>query len=274
MAVPENFRPLGTIGTAYKGVYDPKKQYKYLNEVYYEGSSYIALKDNPVGPPNANGVNWNYSARGGSGGGGGAVDSVNGKTGVVELTAEDIEAVAIKGDTADNIVAFISNDTIDDDATSWTIVPKLESEIKHSTLAQRISQMFKNVRYLKKLLGTTDISELGDGTVTGALSSLNSKTENNIGTGVSLNNYTSENNLYTFPSDGYLVIMSIGNGSYARACIYSSDNTNHFYAAVVYGETTYPQLPVFVKKGMRVFITGSNGSESSGTYSGIFNPFI
>lgn len=174
MAVPENFRKLGTIGTAYKGDYDPKEQYKYLNEVYYEGSTYRALKDNPSGPPTADGVNWNYSARGGSGGGGGAVDSVNGKTGVVKLTAEDVKAVAVEGDTADNIVTFISNDTIDEDATSWTVVPKLESGIKHSTLAQRISQMFKNVRYLYKMLGSTDIADIGNGTVTGALSSLNS----------------------------------------------------------------------------------------------------
>ena len=34
--------------------------------------------------------------------------------------------------------------------------------------------MAKNVRYLYKMLGTTDISELGDGTVTGALSQINS----------------------------------------------------------------------------------------------------
>lgn len=171
MAVPENFRKLGTIGTAYKGDYDPKEQYKYLNEVYYEGSTYRALKDNPSGPPTADGVNWNYSAKGG---GVGAVESVNGKTGAVELTAEDVKAVAVEGDTAENTVAFISNDTIDDDAASWTVVPKIETGIKHSTLAQRISQMFKNVRYLYKMLGSTDIADIGNGTVTGALNALNS----------------------------------------------------------------------------------------------------
>ena len=34
--------------------------------------------------------------------------------------------------------------------------------------------MFKNVRYLYKMLGTTDISGIGDGTATGGLSTLNS----------------------------------------------------------------------------------------------------
>lgn len=64
MAVPENFRKLGTIGTAYKGDYDPNKQYKYLNEVYYEGSTYIALKDNPDGTPKDDGLNWKFLAKG------------------------------------------------------------------------------------------------------------------------------------------------------------------------------------------------------------------
>lgn len=145
MAVPENYKKLGTVGTAYKGDYEPNTQYKYLNEVYYNGSTYIALKDNPTGAPNNDGINWKYSARGAS-----------------------------EGDTKDNTISFTSNDTIDEDATSWTVVPKLISGIKHSTLVQYISQMFKNVRYLYKMLGTTDISELGDGTVTGVLYSLNS----------------------------------------------------------------------------------------------------
>lgn len=38
----------------------------------------------------------------------------------------------------------------------------------------KVSQMFKNVRYLYKMLGTTDISKIGNGTCTGAISSLNS----------------------------------------------------------------------------------------------------
>ena len=38
--------------------------------------------------------------------------------------------------------------------------------------------MFKNVRYIWKLLGTTDISGIGNGTVTGAVSSLNTNLTN------------------------------------------------------------------------------------------------
>jgi len=39
----------------------------------------------------------------------------------------------------------------------------------------KISQMFQNIRYLINKLGTTDISSIGNGTVTNALSTLNGK---------------------------------------------------------------------------------------------------
>lgn len=79
------------------------------------------------------------------------------------------------GDSKDNTVTFTSNDTTDADASSWTSVSQLATGITHATFAQRISQMFKNVRYLYKMLGTTDISTIGGGTVMGAISKLNSK---------------------------------------------------------------------------------------------------
>lgn len=71
---------------------------------------------------------------------------------------------------------FISDDVADDDVTiytGWGTVKKLTSGLSLSTLFSRISQMFRNVRWLYKMLGTTDISTIGNGTVTGAISSLN-----------------------------------------------------------------------------------------------------
>lgn len=64
MAVPEGATKLGTVGIAYKGVYDELVTYKYANAVYYNGSTYIALIDNPVGFPSNDGVNWRYLAQG------------------------------------------------------------------------------------------------------------------------------------------------------------------------------------------------------------------
>lgn len=64
MAVPEGATKLGTVGIAYKGAYNELQTYKYANAVYYNGSTYIALIDNPAGFPSNDGVNWRYLAQG------------------------------------------------------------------------------------------------------------------------------------------------------------------------------------------------------------------
>lgn len=96
------------------------------------------------------------------------------RRGNVELTAENVGAVATGGDTAENTATFTSSDVADGSASAWTTVSKLSSGEKHSSIFAKVSHMFKNVRYLYKMLGTTDISKIGNGTCTGAISSLNS----------------------------------------------------------------------------------------------------
>ena len=95
------------------------------------------------------------------------------RRGNVVLTAENVGAVATGGDTAENTATFTSSDVADGSVSAWTSVPKLSSGEKHSSIFAKVSQMFKNVRYLYKMLGTTDISKIGNGTCTGAISSLN-----------------------------------------------------------------------------------------------------
>jgi hypothetical protein len=95
------------------------------------------------------------------------------RRGNVNLTPENIGAVAMSGDTASNVASFTSSDVADGSASSWTSVATLTSGEKHTSLFAKVSQMFKNVRYLYKMLGTTDISSIGGGTVTGAISSQN-----------------------------------------------------------------------------------------------------
>lgn len=77
------------------------------------------------------------------------------------------------GDTKDNVTTFTSSDVADGQATDWTSVTPLASGEKHSSIFAKVSQMFKNIRFLYKMLGTTDISSLGDGSVTSAISALN-----------------------------------------------------------------------------------------------------
>ena len=79
------------------------------------------------------------------------------------------------GDSKNNTTTFTSSDVADGSASAWTSVAVLASGEKHSSIFAKISQMFKNIRYLYKMLGTTSISSIGGGTVTGAISSLNSK---------------------------------------------------------------------------------------------------
>lgn len=76
-------------------------------------------------------------------------------------------------DTKNSIATFASSDVADGSATAWTSVAKVNSGETHKSIFAKMSQMFKNIRYLYKLIGTTDISSIGDGTITKGLSSLN-----------------------------------------------------------------------------------------------------
>lgn len=71
MAIPEGYKALAKIGFAYKGEYTSGTNYNQLDAVYYLGSTYVALIDNPVGVPNNDGVNWRYLAQGSGGTSGG-----------------------------------------------------------------------------------------------------------------------------------------------------------------------------------------------------------
>ena len=76
-------------------------------------------------------------------------------------------------DTKNDVTTFTSEDSTT--AESWTDVEVLSSGEKHSSLWKKVSIMFKNIRYLKNFLGNNDISAIGDGTVTGAVNTLNDK---------------------------------------------------------------------------------------------------
>lgn len=75
------------------------------------------------------------------------------------------------GDTKDNTITFASSDTTT--PSGWSDVAVLTSGETHKSFVQKVSTMFKNMRYLWKLCGSTDISKIGNGTITGALNELN-----------------------------------------------------------------------------------------------------
>lgn len=81
------------------------------------------------------------------------------------------------GDSSNNTVTFTSNDSGPDGEHAILSVDKLTTGEKISSIMNKISRIFTNTRYILDLLGTNDITsesvKIGDGTVTGALRTLN-----------------------------------------------------------------------------------------------------
>ena len=95
--------------------------------------------------------------------------------------------------TANLLTTFVSGDSSTGDSTAPAVITSGET---HKSLFNKISTAVKNVRWLLSKMGTTDISTLGDGTVTGALSTLNS----NIGTKLSNTDIKISSKTYTITS--------------------------------------------------------------------------
>lgn len=107
-----------------------------------------------------------------------ATASEAGKSGLVPAPTAGTQDKYLSGAATwqsvdDHKAIFTSVDTNDASATQWTSVAKLASAETHKSIFNKISMMFKNIRYLYKMLGTTDISTVGGGTVTGAISFIN-----------------------------------------------------------------------------------------------------
>lgn len=73
--------------------------------------------------------------------------------------------------TEDATPTFTSGDS--STSSFWTAVTVVTSGLSLKVILNRITTMMKNVRFLYNRLGTTDIWSIGDGTVTGAISKLN-----------------------------------------------------------------------------------------------------
>lgn len=77
-------------------------------------------------------------------------------------------------DVSNTTVAFTSGDTTDKAASAWTSVATLTSGEKQSSLFTKVSQMFNNVRWINNKLGRAVLTGIGNGTVTDAISDINS----------------------------------------------------------------------------------------------------
>lgn len=102
------------------------------------------------------------------------------KAGWDEAKEKIEEKLSKTDDSGNTIVSFISNDNTN--PTAWTDITIVKSKDQLSALMQKLSLAVKNLRYLYKLLGNTDISTIGGGTVTGALNKLNTDILNKVST--------------------------------------------------------------------------------------------
>lgn len=126
----------------------------------------------------------------------------DGKAGSIDLEArqsiEDLDNNKLDktGDSANNTVTFTSGDSTS--PTGWADIVKVASGETHASLLRKFSLAVKNLRYLYKMLGSTDISSISDGTVTGILSFLKSSLDT---TNSNLNNCYNKNIRITTPTN-------------------------------------------------------------------------
>lgn len=154
------------------------------------------------------------------------------RVGNVNITPENVGALAENGDSKDNTVTFTSADSTTADA--WTDVAVLATGEKHSSLFAKISTMFKNVRYIythfiksENILETLEeiSANTQSGKVAGALAvkELNSNLNDKAGL-ASANTFNgqqiiSNGNMGT--DNGGLVIRArTDQNIYSRPCIY------------------------------------------------------
>ena len=123
-----------------------------------------------------------------------------------DYLAMDTGSDTYKTKPGDIVPAYTSGD--DASPTAWASVTAVAAGLSFSTLINRITTMMKNVRFLYGLLGVTDISGIGNGTVTGALSTLDGKTTPTVGTVGSIETVTLGANT-TLHKIGDLVVFNI-----------------------------------------------------------------
>ena len=147
----------------------------------------------------------------------------------------------VSNDISNDIVQFTSNDCgPDGDPALWEI-PKMTTGEKISSLMQKISRIANNFRYILNLLGNTDISSIGDGTLTGIVKTLNDNLDEQIRT----------------HSGSYTSILSIVKdipSDKNRIYNITSDFTDYPPIMVNMGYIVYPVIEV-VSKGSVRYIT-------------------
>lgn len=161
----------------------------------------------------------------------GEKDKVFGR-GNVNITCASIGALPTDGDSQDNTVTFTSNDSLTGDSTPPALLTSGET---HASILSKVSTIFKNVRWLLSKMGTTDISAIGNGTVTDAISTLNSNMNNIILSYPSMDivslitNYVTNDNLPLYSLRAFILVSSQG----TYQAIICRSNTTWFSGIII-----------------------------------------
>ena len=127
------------------------------------------------------------------------------RRGNVNITCENIGALATNGDSKSNVVTFTSNDSTTGDSTAPALLTSGET---HASIFSKVSTIFKNVRWLLSKMGITDISAIGNGTVTGALSTLNSNINHFNAEDISFMDNVPNETIYVHKNGNYVTITA------------------------------------------------------------------
>ena len=158
-------------------------------------------------------------------------------------------------DTKNCTTTFESGDSSTGDSTAPAVITSGET---HKSLFNKLSTAVKNVRWLLSKMGTTDISAIGNGTVTGALSTLNSNKQNNIYVGVyriskpinaktSISYTVNLTNLNLTQKSifwGFAYQQESEGAIYEKVCITSTFDTKNVYIKVYNGHDSTFTIPI------------------------------
>lgn len=188
---------------------------------------------------------------------------------ILKRNGKTFSGTPTKVDTAKSYTTFDSAD--DKNPTTWSDVELLTSKEEQRSLFSKISTMFKNIRYLYKMLGTTDISQYSDGTVTGAIKAACDKADANEAAIANVNSNLTKiakqndaNLLITYNAN----IIELESGkTYGEGSSYRKIGTRviihlSIQQAITSGGNTIMTLPVGYRPAMVSTFTVSDGTET------------
>ena len=196
------------------------------------------------------------------------VVSINGLSGVVILSGADIEVSTLDTRKINVVLAGLETDVsalqdmddyirealVFDEQGQTTAIHNIPAgsfvywNNGMNTASQAIS--------IGDTLSSTNLTAVPAG---GVINVLNSKIidihYNNFGTAVSLLNYTSSDNMYEFPADGYLYLLTNNAGQKLAGILRSNDPLNTFGISIESENGKQNMSIMFVRKGMKFYLT-------------------